>query len=75
MAYTDEQLQQVRQAIADLALGQRVTKITHNGRSVEYAAADIDELRELARVMGSSLASQANGRRSRTRRAITSKGL
>lgn len=75
MAYTDEQLQEVRQAITDLALGKRVTRITHNGRSVEYAAADIDELRELARVMGSSLASRVGGRRSRTRLAVTSKGL
>lgn len=74
MAYTPEQLAEVRQAITDLAAGKRVTMITHGGRTVQYAATDINKLRDLERTMAASLHAQS-GRRSRTRYAITSKGL
>ena len=72
MAYTTDQLAAVRQAIIDLSTGQRVVSITHNGRTVQYAQTDINKLRELERTIAGSL---KTGRRSRTRFAVTSKGL
>lgn len=73
MAYTTEQLAQVRQAIIELSTGARVVSVTHNGRTVQYAASRLADLRTLERAMQDSLA--ADGRRRRTRRVITSKGL
>lgn len=73
MAYTAEQLAQVRQAIVDLGTGARVTRITHNGRTVEYGEVDLPKLRDLERTIASGL--QANTRRTRTRYAVTNKGL
>lgn len=72
MAYTTEQLTAVRQAIIDLTTGQRVVSITRNGRSVQYAQADLTKLRDLEQTIAGSL---RVGRRSRTRHAVTSKGL
>lgn len=72
MAYTTEQLAEVRQAIVDLAAGKRVTMITKDGRTVQYAPADINKLRDLERTMAASL---QTGTRTRTRHAVTSKGL
>ncbi|MFI8748856.1 gpW family head-tail joining protein [Vreelandella lionensis] len=75
MAYTADNLAQVRQAILDLASGQRVTRITHNGRTVDYGQADIDKLRSLERHIAADVSAQNRQRRSRTRQVITSKGL
>lgn len=75
MAYTADQLAEVRQAITDLAAGKRVTSITRNGRTVDYAAADLSKLRSLEREMAADLHAQSGARRSRTRYAVTSKGL
>ncbi|WP_311949258.1 gpW family head-tail joining protein [Halomonas piscis] len=74
MSYTKGQLAQLQQAIVDLSLGNRVAKITHNGRTVEYAASDMDELRALERSMAESL-QPSGGRRTRTRMVVTNKGL
>ncbi|WP_136247943.1 gpW family head-tail joining protein [Halomonas borealis] len=76
MAYTTAELAQVRQAILDLATGNRATMVTKDGRTVQYARADIDKLRDLERTIAAELQSQdGTRRRSRTRYAVTSKGL
>ncbi|MGE4534663.1 gpW family head-tail joining protein [Halomonas sp.] len=74
MAYTAEQLDQLRQAILDLSLGKRIARITHNGRTVEYESADLEKLRAMERQVAADVQAQA-GRRSRTRYAVTNKGL
>lgn len=74
MAYTPEQLAEVRQAIVDLGLGKRVVSVTHNGRTVQFAQTDIDKLRDLERTIAATLI-PANKRRTRTRSVMTSKGL
>ncbi len=79
MAYTAADLARVRQAVLDLATGQRVTSFrTANGKTLSYADADIDKLRELERTISADvLAASRIGRRprSRTRYTTTSKGL
>lgn len=76
-AYTSADLARVKQAIVDLASGARVTSVTHNGRTVQYAAADIDKLRALERDIAADVAlhDPSRRRRSRTRLTRTSKGL
>ena len=74
MAYTPEQLAEVRQAIVDLGLGKRVVSVTHNGRTVQFAQTDIDKLRDLERTIAASLIPDSR-RRTRTRSVMTSKGL
>ncbi|TVU68070.1 phage tail protein [Cobetia crustatorum] len=79
MAYTADDLARVRQAVLDLATGQRVTSFrTANGKTLSYADADIDKLRELEQTIAAQVASASHiGRRlrSRTRYTTTSKGL
>lgn len=75
MAYTADDLARVRQAIVDLASGQRVTSVTHNGRTVQYASADINKLRALEREIVTALQSDAQRTRTRTRHVTTTKGL
>lgn len=75
MAYTAEQLAEVRQAIVDLAAGKRVVTITRDGRTVQYAQTDINKLRSLAAEIADDLAAQAGNKRTRIRYAVTSKGL
>jgi len=74
MAYTTDDLAKVRQAILDLASGNRATMVTKDGRTVQYARADIDKLRALERTIAADL-QPTTGRRSRTRYTVTSKGL
>lgn len=74
MAYTPEQLAEVRQAIIALSTGQRVVSITKDGRKVDFAQANLGDLRELERTMASNLAALTR-RRSRTRLVMTGKGL
>ncbi|MBR9923665.1 MAG: phage tail protein [Gammaproteobacteria bacterium] len=74
MAYTPEQLAEVRQAIVDLGLGKRVVSVTHNGRTVQFAQTDIDKLRDLERTIAATLI-PANKRRTRSRIVMTSKSL
>lgn len=75
MAYTASELAQVRRAIIDLSTGQQVTRITKDGRTVEFAAADLDKLRSLEREIIASLMPTKDRRRTRTRYVVTSKGL
>lgn len=72
MAYTAEDLQRVRQAILALASGERVTSVTRDGRTVQYAVADLDKLRALESEIVGAL---GPARRSRTRLTVTTKGL
>ncbi|WP_110642578.1 gpW family head-tail joining protein [Salinicola sp. CPA57] len=75
--YTAEELASVKQAIVDFARGERVASVTKNGRTVQYSAADLNELRELEREMATDVAfaDPKRRRRSRTRMTTTSKGL
>ncbi|WP_422101990.1 gpW family head-tail joining protein [Vreelandella sp.] len=75
MAYTPEQLAEVRQAIVDLGLGKRVVSVTQNGRTVQFAQTDIDKLKALAREIAEALPNSTLRRRTRTRSVMTSKGL
>jgi len=75
MAYTPEQLAEVRQAIVDLGLGKRVVSVTQNGRTVQFAQTDIDKLKALAREIAEALPNSTVRRRTRTRIVMTSKGL
>ncbi len=74
MAYTTDDLAKIRQAILDLAAGNRATMVTKDGRTVQYARADIDKLRALERTISGELKA-STGRRTRTRYAVTNKGL
>lgn len=75
MAYTTEDLTQVRRAIVDLASGQRVTRITKDGRTVEYQSGDLGDLQALERLIAEELLAPNVRRRSRTRLVTTTKGL
>lgn len=77
MAYTSDDLRDVRRAIVDLSTGKQITRITKDGRSVEYASADLEKLRQLERHIADVVASANPGRhrRTRTRYVTTSKGL
>lgn len=74
MAYTADDLAQVKQAILDLATGNRATMVTKDGRTVQYARADIGKLRALERTIADGL-NRTHSRRSRTRMTVTGKGL
>lgn len=75
MAYTTEQLAEVRQAIIDLSTGKRVVSISQNGRKVDFDRTGLPELETLESRIAGQLAAQAGRRRSRTRLVMTSKGL
>lgn len=70
MAYTREDLKAVKRAIIELAEGQRVVTVSTAGRTVQYAATDLDKLQALER----RIESQLGGRR-RTWRVITRSGF
>ena len=73
MAYTAEDLQQVEQAILKLATGQRVVQVRVGDQWIEYAQADLEELRELKGEI--SLALSTASTRPRFVRTTTSKGV
>ncbi|MGJ8518489.1 gpW family head-tail joining protein [Carnimonas bestiolae] len=79
MSYTRADLDSVRRAQLELMQGKRVTRVTHNGRSVEYAATDMATLRELeSRIQSELFAEEARLRglvKSRTRYYSTGKGF
>lgn len=75
MAYTPEQLAEVRQAIIDLSTGKRVVSITQNGRTVQFDRTGLPDLQALESTIANSVAAQAGRRRSRTRLVMTNKGL
>jgi gpW len=59
MAWSPEQIEQVRAAILALATGSRVASVNYGGspsRSVEYVATDLPKLEELLGRMTSSSA-------------------
>lgn len=74
MAYTSNDLEQVRKAIVDLATGQMVARVTKDGRTVEFRATQLAELKAMERDIVTEL-NPSLKQRSRTRRVITSKGL
>lgn len=72
MAYTSDDLAQVRQAILALAAGTRVARITYQGKTIEYGSADMDKLVQLEAQIAARLSA---GKRRRTRLTTTTKGL
>lgn len=77
--YTRADLAQVKQAIIDLTTGQRVTSISKDGRTVQFAQTDLEKLRSLERYIKEELAAAdarlKRHRRTRTVYTRTSKGL
>lgn len=72
MAYTQADLDAVQKAIVSLATGRRATMVQFSGGNmVQYAQAQLDELRALA----TSIERQLNVSRPRTRYFTTKKGL
>lgn len=47
MAYTQADFDNVKQAILDLATGQRVTEVMVDGQSVRYSETDMNQLKQL----------------------------
>lgn len=73
MAWTQDEIDQVRAAIVALAAGTRVATVSYAGppaRSVAYGAADLDQLRSLLASMTAS-----SGATPAYRLAATRKGL
>jgi len=76
MAYTDAEIAEVKKAIQDLTTGNRATMVTKDGRTVQYQRASLPDLRAQLKIMlAENLAASGSGRRSRTRYAVTNKGL
>lgn len=72
MAYTQSEIDQVRQAILDLTNGQRATMVVKDGRTIQYQRASLPELRAQLRMM---IAATSDAQKSRTRYVVTNKGL
>ena len=47
MAYSQQNLIDIEQAIVDLAKGKRVVRVIIEGKSIEYSQANISELKNL----------------------------
>lgn len=77
MAYSAETLQQIEQAIIDLASGQQVAEIRDGEQMTRFHAADLPTLRKLRDEVRGELASAAAGPASRPRayRSHYSRGL
>lgn len=73
--YTAADLAEIRRALRELAMGERVTQITQNGRTVMFAQTSMNQLERLERQVAAEVERTTNGPRSRTRQTITSKGL
>jgi hypothetical protein len=56
MAYTQTDLDSVKQAILDLATGQRVTEVMVDGQRVRYSETDLSQLKQLKTEIESQLA-------------------
>ena len=59
MAYTQQNLIDVEQAIVDLAKGKRVVRVIIEGKSIEYSPANIDELKNFRAEIKAELQSAA----------------
>ncbi|MGB5856505.1 MAG: gpW family head-tail joining protein [Oceanisphaera sp.] len=75
MAYTKEDLAQVRQAILDLASGTRVARIIYEGKTIEYSGSDLDKLVKLESQIATRVNATNARKRPRTRYVVTGKGL
>ena len=71
MSYTTTDLENIDQAIKDMAAGTRVGEFQHNGRRIKYAEVTMDDLRDLRRQVAASLTRP----RSRFTQIVTDKGL
>lgn len=76
MAYTQAQLDQVEQAIVDLARGERVVEVRFGpGDSTRYATAELPQLIELRDRMKAEILAAGKGRRIRGFRLNHNRGL
>lgn len=76
MAYTTTDIESIDAAILELALGNRTTSITFsNGQTVAYAAARLDELKQLRGFIAAQVNKATSTRRSFIRMKATGKGL
>lgn len=73
MSYTETDLENVKNAILELATGKRVVEVSIGGNSTRYANTDIDALKSLLSEIRAELQS-ASGRH-RFVLTATSKGL
>lgn len=55
MSWSQTDLDKVKDAILALATGERVTQVTVDGRTTQYAATDLDKLKALRDEMQSEL--------------------
>lgn len=70
MSYTPQDLQNVNQAISEMAMGNRVGSVTCGGRQIRYAEVSMTELENLrARI------SAALRKRPRFSQLVSNKGL
>ncbi|ODN41175.1 gpW family head-tail joining protein [Piscirickettsia litoralis] len=68
--YTQQNIDDVRQAIIDLATGKRTTSVSFNGTTVNYATADLPKLELLLSKM-----CQQVSKKSRISTIVGGKGL
>ena len=73
MAYTQQNLNGIEQAIVDLAKNKRVVRVNIKGKSIEYSQANINELKNLRAEIKAEL--QAAEGRPRFVLTTTRKGL
>lgn len=55
MAFTESDLDKIKDAIIALATGERVVQVTVDGRTTQYAQADLDKLKSLRSEIQSEL--------------------
>ena len=75
MAYTEQDLEAVRQAIIDLASGNRLVRVQIGDQVTQYAEVDLPKLEALEARIESAVAAAQGRRRPRVFRAVHRKGL
>ncbi|MAT91387.1 MAG: hypothetical protein CME59_02175 [Halioglobus sp.] len=78
MAYTQQDLESVQQALLDAVQGNRVLQVrSANGKTLVYQGASPEQIERMKLLIEADLQKQAAAgrRRSRTRHIFTSKGL
>jgi len=75
MAYTSENLSTIQAAIVALGAGERVVRVTLNGKTVEYGQADLAELERIESKIISSINAAASTQKPRFVLTRSTKGL
>lgn len=63
MSYTQDDLDQLNEAIAKLVAGERVVRVEHDGHAVKYGETDLNDLIALRDRMNAELQGKAKKRR------------